>query len=92
MSPGRLERWLEGRLSWGNERIVWGIWAPRSLKLAYKVIAADLRVPMCVLVGHVLREWLAENGESLIDDEHKKLEFADYLATKYLANNEIVEE
>ena len=49
-------------------------------------------VPISVLVGHVLTQWLAENGESLIDDEHKKLEFADYLATKYLANNEIVEE
>lgn len=75
-----------------DQRIIWGIWAPRSLKLAYKMMAADLRVPISVLVGHVLRQWLADNSESLIDDDEKRLKYGDYLARKYLASNEMDEE
>jgi len=56
--------------------------------MAYKIIAADLKVPISVLVGHVLREWLAENGESLISDEEKRLKYGEYLARKYLGNQE----
>lgn len=49
------------------------------------MIAADLRVPISVLVGHILRQWVAENYETLLNDKHKK-EFADYLARKYLSS------
>ena len=69
-----------------DERIVWGIWAPRRLQLAYKLTAVDLRVPISVLVGHVLRQWLAQYYETVLKDKNKKLEFADYLARKYLSN------
>jgi hypothetical protein len=48
-----------------------------------------IRVPISVLVGHVLRQWLAENGESLISDKDKKLKYGDYLARKYLASKEV---
>lgn len=54
--------------------------------LGVKIMAADLRVPISVLAGHVLRQWLAQNYETLLNDKHKKLEFADYLARKYLSN------
>ena len=67
-----------------DERIVWGIRAPRELKLVYKVIAASLRVPVSVLVGHVLTEWLAENYETLLEDKRDRREFAGYLAGEYL--------
>jgi len=57
-----------------------------KLALGVKILAADLRVPISVLVGHALRHWLAQNYESPINDKHKKLEFADYLARKYPSN------
>jgi len=68
-----------------NERIIWGIWAPRGLQLAYKLAASQLRVPMSVLVPHILRQWLAENHE-MLEDEQKRAEFGEYLARKYLGD------
>ena len=68
-----------------DERIVWGIWAPKRLKLGYKLMAINLRVPISVLVGDVLSQWLAQNGETLLSDEEKRLRHGDYLAKKYLA-------
>jgi len=50
--------------SYLDEHIIWGIWAPRSLKPAYKIMATDLRVPISVLVGHILTQWLAQNGRN----------------------------
>jgi hypothetical protein len=63
-----------------DEHVVWGIWAPRRLQFIFKMLASDLRVPISVLVGHILRQWLADNYETLTNDKQKKLEFADYLA------------
>lgn len=69
-----------------KERKVFGFLCDPKLALGAKMLAADLRVPTSVLVGHVLRHWLAQNYEALLNDKHKKLEFADYLARKYLSN------
>jgi hypothetical protein len=66
-----------------------GIWAPKSLKLAYKVMATGLRVPISVLVTHALRQWLAQNGQSLLHGEEKRREYGDYLAQKYLAAHKL---
>ena len=71
-----------------NKRIVWGIWAPRSLQLAYKALAAQLRVPMSVLVGHVLDQWLAQNGEVLVKDPEARQKYGDDLAKRYLTSHE----
>jgi len=69
-----------------DERIVWGIWCQRRLQAVYKMAAAELRVPISVLVGHVLMEWVAQNYDTLINDEHKRREFSDFLTTKYLSS------
>lgn len=71
-----------------DERIVWGIWSSRRLQFAYKVFAADLRVPISVLACHVLQQWVAQNYDTLLNDKQKKLEFADYLAKEYLSKQE----
>ena len=69
-----------------DERIVWGIWCQRRLQAVYKMAAAELRVPISVLVGHVLRQWLAENHDTVLSDKQKQAEFGDFLARKYLSN------
>jgi hypothetical protein len=71
-----------------DERIVWGIWCCRRLQFAYKVFATDLRVPISVLACHVLQQWITQNCDSLLNDKNKKLEFADYLAKKYLSKED----
>ena len=80
-------KWLFGKKKGQkrlDEKIIWGIWAPRRLQLGFKVIAGELRVPMSVLVGHVLREWLAKNYESMLRNTEEKEKFAGYLVKKYL--------
>ena len=67
-----------------DERVVWGIRAPRELKLVCKVIAASLRTPVSVLVGHVLTEWLAEDYQTLLEDKRDRREFAGHLTGEYL--------
>ena len=69
-----------------DERIVWGIWAPRRLQFVYKMAAAELRVPISILVGHVLMQWLAENYDTVLSDKQKQAEFGDFLAKKYLSS------
>ena len=71
-----------------NKRIVWGIWAPRSLQLAYKGLAAQLRVPMSVLMGHVLAQWLTQNGDVLVKDPDARQKYGVYLAKRYLAQRD----
>lgn len=56
--------------------------------MAYKIMAAELRVPIPVLVGHILTQWFAQNGETLISNEQERQEYGDYLAKKYLAKSE----
>lgn len=67
-----------------DERIVWGLWATRRLKMVYKTTAAELNVPISVLVGHILNGWLADNYDTLLGDEQKRAEFGDFLEKKYL--------
>ena len=64
-------------------RIVWGIWAPRWLQLTYKSLAANLRVPISILVCYVLRQWLSQNYKALIDDEASRSKFGDLLAREH---------
>jgi hypothetical protein len=59
---------------------VWGLWVPEVLQLTYKLLAMGLGVPIYALVGHVLRQWLAENYETLLNDDQKRQKFAQYLA------------
>ena len=63
---------------------VWGLWIPVKYHLAYKLLARHLQVPISVLAGHILREWITENYEELSLDEQKGNEFADYLVRTYL--------
>jgi cytochrome c oxidase assembly factor CtaG len=72
-----------------SERIIWGIWVPKSLQLAYKMMASMLRVPISVLVTHILRQWLAQNGQSLLHDDDKRHKYSDYLTEKYLAAHKL---
>jgi len=48
--------------------------------------AAELRVPISVLVGHILTQWLAQNYDSILGDKKKLREFGDFLSRKYPSN------
>ena len=72
---------LEGKL---EERIVWGILVERKLHLSYKLLAYKLRVPLYVLAGHILEEWLTKNYENLMKDLAERVKFEEYLTEKYL--------
>ena len=69
-----------------EERIVWGILVERKLQLGYKILAQKLRVPIYVLVGHILQEWLMANYENLMQDFRERVKFEEYLTNKYLKN------
>jgi len=81
MTRNRQQKYLE-------QRIVWGIWAPRGLQVTYKVLAARLRVPISVLVCHILREWLANNYASLHDDPDARTRLGDLLAKENSGDEE----
>lgn len=68
------------RQQYFDQRIIWGIWAPRKLQLVYKELAGGLRVPICVLVYHILRQWLSENYKLLSEDPEARTTFGDLLA------------
>lgn len=72
----RKKRWQQHL----DERIIWGIWAPRKLQLVYKGLASDLRVPISVLLYHILRQWLSENYKLLSEDPDARTTFGDLLA------------
>ena len=75
--------------NYSQERVIWGIWTHKSLQLAYKMMASTLRVPISVLATHVLRQWLAQNGQSLLHDDDKRHKYSDYLTEKYLAAHKL---
>jgi hypothetical protein len=72
----RKKRWQQHL----EERIIWGIWAPRKLQLVYKELARGLRVPISVLVYHILRQWLSEHYKLLSEDLDARTAFGDLLA------------
>ena len=63
-----------------DEHIVWGLWATRRLKMACKATAAELQVPISVLVDYILSSWLADNYDTVLGDKQKRAEFSDFLA------------
>ncbi len=66
-----------------QKRIVWGIWVQKDLKLTYKLISMSLKVPMAVLVTHVLVKWLAGEGSEIMRSAQKKKELQDTLLRMY---------
>ena len=62
-----------------DEHIVWGLWATRRLKMAYKATAAELQVPISVLVDYILSTGLADNYDTVLADKQKRAEFGDFL-------------
>ena len=68
-----------------DERIVWGLWVPRRLKMRYKTTANELQVPISVLVRYILSKWLADNYDTLLGDKQKRDNFGDFL-TKWNLN------
>jgi hypothetical protein len=69
-----------------EERVVWGIWAPRRLQAVYKMTASELRVPISVLVDHILRQWFADNQDTILGDKQKQRWLRDFLSRKYLSD------
>ncbi len=63
-----------------NQFHVWGVWSPRKLKKLYEMMAMELRVPMSVLVCHILNNWVIENGQTILQDDNKRQEFGEHLA------------
>ena len=62
-----------------DERIVWGLWVPRRLKMTYKATANDLHVPISVLVRYILSKWLADNYDTLLGVKQKRDKLGDFL-------------
>ena len=58
---------------------VWGIWVPVWLHLGFKDLAQALQLPLSFLVTHVLREWLSENFEVLLEDAEERAKYRQYL-------------
>ena len=54
------------------------------MQTIYKLIASELRVPISILVGHVLRRWLIANADNLLSNQRKRIEFGEYLVDMYL--------
>ena len=63
-----------------DERIVWGLWVPRRLKMTYKATANELQVPISALAGYVLSSWIVDNYDTLLADQQKRDELSDFLA------------
>ena len=61
---------------------IWGIWAPVWLHQAFKDLAQALQLPLSFLVTHVLREWLSENFEVLMEDAEERAKYRQYLIRK----------
>ena len=70
--------------AWIDRQIILGLWVPRWLHVGYKGLAHQLNVPISVLVGHILRQWLKKNNEVLQKDIIKKTQFSMYLVDTYL--------
>jgi len=74
--------------AWIDRQVVWGLWVPRWLQVGYKGLAYQLNVPISVLAGHVLRQWLQKNNKILQTDIVKQKQFSLFLADKYLKKSE----
>ncbi len=71
-----------------NQCHVWGVWSPRKLKKIYELMAVQLRVPISTLVCHILTDWVTENGQTILQDDHKRQEFGEYLTKQRKAELE----
>lgn len=69
-------------------KIIWGIWVDPSVKLCFKALAQQLRVPISILVTDILMNWLSRNAEALLSDNQKRNAYAEYLVRKYLKKPE----
>jgi len=67
-----------------DRREVWGLWLPRRLRVAYKTLAEEIRVPISILVGHILGQWLVKNFEGLMTDSEARKKYEDFLVNRYL--------
>ncbi|MCP4609008.1 MAG: hypothetical protein GY845_09895, partial [Planctomycetes bacterium] len=65
-----------------------GIWSPRKLKTLYQMMAVELRVPISVLVCHILNSWAIENGQTMLQDDKQRQGFGEYLAKQRKADLE----
>ena len=67
-----------------DERVIWGILVPRRTKLAFKILASELRIPISTLLRGILEAWLRQHFENVMTDSVVRAKLAEFLTNEYL--------
>jgi len=70
-----------------SDMIVWGIWVERGIRATFKALALNMRVPISVIVTHILLDWIQRNKDD-IGNEVWLTAYGDGLANLYLRPDE----
>jgi len=54
-----------GRKPQDSDRIIWGFPCRRGLRSLFKGLSLKMRVPLCVLLAHILVTWIDTNKENI---------------------------
>jgi len=72
-----------GKKEQDSDRIIWGFPCRRGLRSLFKGLSLKMRVPICVLIVHILVTWIDTNRETIGNEEWLK-KYGDALADLYL--------
>ena len=68
-----------------DQSIIWGIRAPKSVKIRWLMLAALMRIPTNRLILFVLQDWVRQNADTLLDTGPRN-RLADRITEAYLKN------
>lgn len=66
-----------------DKSIIWGIRAPKKVKMRWLFLSALMRVPTNRLILFILSDWARQNAETLLNDEARN-RLADKITQAYL--------
>lgn len=68
-----------------DKSIIWGIRAPKGVKMRWLMLAALMRVPCNRLILFVLQDWVRQNAE-LLSDRQARDKLANHITNLYIDN------
>ena len=71
------------RLGHQKKQVVWGIRAPKNVRLRWQMLATLMRIPTNRLVIYALRDWMRRNRDVLADVTGRN-RLADRITEAYL--------
>ena len=71
-----------------NQNVIWSISVQPELQAQYKLLAQELRIPMSIVAGDALQEWMVTKGAYILMNPTKKNAYADLLVKKYMTKKE----